>query len=701
MKEVKMTQYCKVGFHGGTGIGMNGIKANYWLPLDNAGIPIIFKSLGNSGAAMDVALLRRASGIPHQVIMRWSDYPGLPDDHPNLDLWPEEAAQIIWHAFTDKLAKAPELHPLLDLIVFEPTNEISTNDTDTTDVGLLPAVYVNRFSIEMANLAMAEGIRVALSGHNAGQPEPHHWRNELAPWLKLASLHPDKLAISLHEGKIGGMSKPILDFYPHLVGRFQEMFYACADLGIARPTTFISEWAWSHHDMPDYPLALDDVKFVAELVAMYPELKGVMLWNLGSGSQWVDLPQKLNGFIPTLTKYVLETKLPDPGPLPTPDPDPGSKPLPAKIHHTIHLLPQNTSRAELMAVSQYLHLTRSAFTYSADVAHAVAYAGTNDSEVIVWNGDRWSDDIFAWFDERQVLTTARSFSEVLPNPTPDPIPPPLPTGKALMGLHASADDFISNEELREFDILQPGVIKVLSFHNPNQVRNLAVQHPDATFIVRAFLAMYEDEKPRHKTPAQFYHETFSDVVRTIEHIGDGHNIVIELHNEPNLVTEGMQGAWANGLEFDGWWVNLLHLYKQALPQYTYCYPGLSPGGSIPNLRQDHWQFAEQSRNAIQMADALAVHVYWANDAPMSGALNILDEYIRRFPHKPIWITEASNNKSAPTDQKAQEYVDFWNECRLRPQVKGVTYFVASSQHAYEHETWVPKQIAKRVKDRMK
>ena len=82
---------------------------------------------------------------------------------------------------------------------------------------------------------------------------------------------------------------------------------------------------------------------------------------------------------------------------------------PSRIQHTIHLLPQNTTLAELDRVVTLLHPNRSAFTYSADAAQAIAHAGNNDSVVVVWAGERWNDNIFAWLHQRGIATQARNF----------------------------------------------------------------------------------------------------------------------------------------------------------------------------------------------------------------------------------------------------------------------------------------------------
>jgi hypothetical protein len=83
---------------------------------------------------------------------------------------------------------------------------------------------------------------------------------------------------------------------------------------------------------------------------------------------------------------------------------------------------------------------------------------------------------------------------------------------------------------------------------------------------------------------------------------------------------------------------------------------------------------------------------------MALALNVLDDYIARFRFKPIWVTEASNNKSGtPVHRKAAEYLSFWQELQQRPTVQGVTFFVASASNPeFKEEIWVGRKIGAMV-----
>ena len=280
-----------------------------------------------------------------------------------------------------------------------------------------------------------------------------------------------------------------------------------------------------------------------------------------------------------------------------------------------------------------------------------------------------------------------------PSTPPVTNPDPEPLGRAEIGLHASADPDINDNEVQEFQDTRPGIIKVLTFHNPEGIRKLVTHHPNAKWVVRAFL----DFGGRNISPRQFLNDTLSDMNRTLNLL-HGKDVVIELHNEPNLAPEGLFSSWADGAAFAHWWLELHQLYKQALPGRKFIYPGLSPGGTVINFKQDHIQFIEASRAAVAAADGLGVHIYWSNVYPMSRGLDVLDDYIARFRYKPIYVTEASNNKSGTAVYiKGRQYIKFWQELQKRPTVAGVTYFVASASNpAFKEEIWVGRGIGKIV-----
>jgi hypothetical protein len=293
-------------------------------------------------------------------------------------------------------------------------------------------------------------------------------------------------------------------------------------------------------------------------------------------------------------------------------------------------------------------------------------------------------------------TPVRVPDDLLEPPTDDADDPDSDTslmGQAQIGLHASADPEIGEAEHQEFANLRPGMIKVLSFHSEEDIARLATAHPNAHFIVRAFLSFGN----RRISPGQFLDFTIKDVRRALKALS-GHKVVVELHNEPNTTHEGLGSSWSDGSTFSAWWIALLKAYRSALPGVRFIYPGLSPGTTVIGTKQDHIQFLEASRAAVEAADGFGVHIYWSAFQPMDQSLAILDDIIARFRSRPIWITEASLNQGNATPaQMAKDYLRFWRELQTRPVVQGVTYFVASaSDPLFANQVWVGRSIGRLV-----
>ena len=290
-------------------------------------------------------------------------------------------------------------------------------------------------------------------------------------------------------------------------------------------------------------------------------------------------------------------------------------------------------------------------------------------------------------------------------------PPPKPTGNARLGLHASADPgdlYGRTAEVNEFKELAAvangrSVVKILSAHSVTAISQLVTAVPNAHWIVRAFM----DFGDRTITPGQFFNDTISDTRRTVDALVNrgipAAHITIELHNEPNLKQEGWGKSWANGTEFGNWILDVMLSYRMALPTVRYMYPGLSPGGDEAGVRTNSTRFLNDCATAISGFDALAAHCYWSNGWQMVTALGWLDAHQKYG--KPVWVTEASRNdrpQAVPVAQYAAEYVAFWQECRKRPEVQGVTYFVASASNGYfAPECWIVSNKSRGIASEMK
>jgi hypothetical protein len=277
---------------------------------------------------------------------------------------------------------------------------------------------------------------------------------------------------------------------------------------------------------------------------------------------------------------------------------------------------------------------------------------------------------------------------------PPPIEPPA-QGKARLGLHASADGGLASGELAAFQQARVELVKIMSSMGGEDVSALAAALPGVPFVIRAFLHF----GGRQVSPQQFFDWTVNDVRRAVDRLKD-RQVIIELHNEPNLYDEGFGVNWSNGSSYATWANTLLQLYKSAFSGYAFAFPGLSPGGDVGGIRYDSARFLAEASAAVASHDYLAVHAYWAANWPMSLALETVDSAIVKYPGKPVIVTESSNNKRTTSQEgKAGEYITFVEELKKRPSVYGVTYFIASASNPIwgwgsngSGETWVGTSI---------
>lgn len=245
------------------------------------------------------------------------------------------------------------------------------------------------------------------------------------------------------------------------------------------------------------------------------------------------------------------------------------------------------------------------------------------------------------------------------------------------GIHGPADPPITITDRVKLATANPQMIKVLSSCDKNNLNALHAEHPNIQWVIRAFLSF----GGRNIGPAQFVSDTINDVTQCLQILGL-EDTIVELHNEPNLYTEGLGSTWQNGTGFNTWFLDVLNRYRTNLPGVRFMFPGLSPGGSIDGVRIADTEFIAGCHNAVNSVDALGIHTYW-NQTDMESALNVLDWYRSQFPTKYIYITEASNNKTwgnITPAQKAQQYISYWQALKTRPKMAGVTYFVLNASN---------------------
>jgi murein DD-endopeptidase MepM/ murein hydrolase activator NlpD len=280
------------GFHDGPGGNSTGIgKPDGYMPtLDQAGIPSFIKSADHYGVIFEQAEISSVSGNPFWGIFRIADG-GDPDfnyDVPLYHLPPQEAAGIHWQKTLAHLP--PEFDK--NRVWLELINEPDKNRSD----------WLGWFGVECAILALRDGYKIAMFGFSTGEPDPDDWETPgMIEYLTLCSLHPDRLAVALHEYSLD--RNDIQYGFPYLIGRFQFLFEVCDDQGIPRPNIFITEWGWEYQNVPDPVSAIADITWAHGVYSPFPEVKGMGIWYLGSG--YGDIHNQTQRLIAPVTEFMV------------------------------------------------------------------------------------------------------------------------------------------------------------------------------------------------------------------------------------------------------------------------------------------------------------------------------------------------------------------------------------------------------------
>jgi hypothetical protein len=261
--EGKDLAHVKIGFHLGPGGTARGL-GEYLQGLAQAGVPAVIKSADAYGVCAEAL---RASPN-HITVFRLS---GGSLELPDYSLPPDVAAEQHWRRVLDALP--PEFDRLTWIEVM---NEPDKGRAD----------WLGRFAYRIGEFALRDGYRFAAFGWSSGEPEPAEWRTPgMRAFLSLAAQHPERIAVALHEYSYDVDN--VRNQYPHLLGRFQLLFQACDEMGIARPTVLITEWGWELGKVPDVDQAMKDIAWASELYGAYPEVRGAALWYLGTGYEGI------------------------------------------------------------------------------------------------------------------------------------------------------------------------------------------------------------------------------------------------------------------------------------------------------------------------------------------------------------------------------------------------------------------------------
>jgi murein DD-endopeptidase MepM/ murein hydrolase activator NlpD len=259
---------------------------------------------------------------------------------------------------------------------------------------------------------------------------------------------------------------------------------------------------------------------------------------------------------------------------------------------------------------------------------------------------------------------------------------PWPPGYCLVGLHGRADGPLQAADYGPVGQARVEAVKLLSTAQGTDVDALRAQNSRLFIPVRMFASF----TGRIVSSADFASWMVGDLApfysRGLRYF--------EVHNEPNLVTEGWTLSWGDGVAFGAWYSDVVNRLRPHFPDALFGFPGLSPGDSIPGLRTAALDFLTGADAACRAADWIGVHCYWVSDQDMTsptGGLGFLD-YRSRFPDKLLFVTEFSNPTVDTTKQtKGQQYQRYYQMLRAIPGLGAAFSFVVSASSGFDSETW--------------
>ncbi len=308
----------------------------------------------------------------------------------------------------------------------------------------------------------------------------------------------------------------------------------------------------------------------------------------------------------------------------------------------------------------------------------IVYDRVTETDGAIWLWVRSPRGQFGWVREQRDGTLLVSPVEAGPDalgatgPTVDV----RPFGKCLSGLGMGNPQPLTLGQLRLVAQSKIEAFKMLALPHPDDNTRLIQRLRDIASIkfiaARLFFAVDASSKFRF-SPQMFVDTVFSGANAAYQ---SGVRY-FEVHNEPNLESEGMGWNWTSGADFGAWLTQAIAILRQRLPEGKFGFPGLSPQPNVP-------AFLDGATPAIHRCDWIGIHCYWQSSDqgqfPMTGveAGMYWRGFRDRFPRKLLMITEFSNN-SARVDpvEKGRQYARYYQLLRHEPNLGAAFAFALS------------------------
>lgn len=257
---------------------------------------------------------------------------------------------------------------------------------------------------------------------------------------------------------------------------------------------------------------------------------------------------------------------------------------------------------------------------------------------------------------------------------------PWSFGRCLPGIHDRAERHPEPADLAiaggRFE-----AVKVVTGITPEEMR--AYQ---ASFVL---CRLFESWGERPLTVDDFLAATIPDM----EPLVNAGITYFEFHNEPNLTGEGLHshgitGSWRDGAEFARFFIEGRKKLQARFPHILIGFPGLSPGGDTPyeyghdrGFRMGHGTFLEGAEPALQEADFICLHTYYASWDELNGpTIDLVRKYRQRWPQQLLIVSEfgnGSNPQLVSGTEKGRQAKHFYRLCNQIPGVGAAFYYIVS------------------------
>lgn len=274
-----------------------------------------------------------------------------------------------------------------------------------------------------------------------------------------------------------------------------------------------------------------------------------------------------------------------------------------------------------------------------------------------------------------------------PTPPTTPLPPKWqPTITPTMrGVHASAGGWAPSQN--ELDLIHRNNVKwvLIPTYEAGQGRAL-VQYRGVGVEQFVFRAAIHDPIGGMGS-VNFLARTTPILDEYAAMLGTTQNMMIAIHNEPNLFQEGAGIWWQNGAEFAIWWQGIAAEFKRRYPGCKVGFPAMSPGGAITGVRLDEAKFINAATSAINVADWIGVHYYWQKQDGRDIAPPV-NQWRKWFGSKPILGTEVGpvNSLQITSEAVARSYSVFAS------QGISIASWLLSGAGAWQNAEWVSHGI---------